>query len=84
MLACQFPTDFLYEYGFSEKEIFWGYEDYVDILGGSSQNWTCFRGHFYAFMDPFLRSSYIIGIFLGVAKISNILEVLDIPDVFGG
>ena len=29
---------------------FLGYEDFVDIfLGGSSQNWTIFRGHFYAF-----------------------------------
>ena len=26
-----------------------GYEDFVDIFGGSSQNWTIFRGHFYAF-----------------------------------
>ena len=25
------------------------YEDFVDILGWSSQNWTSFRGHFYAF-----------------------------------
>ena len=27
---------------------FW-YEDFVDIFGGSSQNWTIIRGHFYAF-----------------------------------
>ena len=26
-----------------------GDEDFVDIFGGSSQNWTKFRGHFYAF-----------------------------------
>ena len=35
--------------GFQENEDFWGYEDFVDIFGGSSQNWTIFRGHFYAF-----------------------------------
>ena len=26
-----------------------GYEDFVDIFGRSSQNWTIFRGHFYVF-----------------------------------
>ena len=26
-----------------------GYEDFVDIFGGSSQNWTIFRGHFCVF-----------------------------------
>ena len=35
--------------GFQKNEYFWGYEDFVDIFGGSSQNWTKFRGHFYAF-----------------------------------
>ena len=29
--------------------IFAGYEDFVDIFLGSLQNWTMFRGHFYAF-----------------------------------
>ena len=29
--------------------IFGGYEDFVDFFGGSSQNWTIFRGHFYSF-----------------------------------
>ena len=28
---------------------FKGYEDFVDILWGSSQNWSIFRGHFYVF-----------------------------------
>ena len=33
-----------------EFQYFWGYsEDFVDIFGGSSQNWTIFRGHFFAF-----------------------------------
>ena len=40
--------------GFQKNEYFWGYEDFVDFFffwrgGGSSQNWTIFRGHFYAF-----------------------------------
>ena len=30
----------------------------------------------------FLRSRYTIGIFLWVAKISNIFGVLEIPDIF--
>ena len=39
-----------YFWGFSEKiNIFLGYEYFVDIFLGSSQNWTTFRGHFYAF-----------------------------------
>ena len=42
----------------------------MDIILGSSQNWTIFWGHFYAFQGLLLRSS----IFLGVAKISNIFE----------
>ena len=32
--------------GFQKTEYFWGYEDFVDIFEGSSQNWTIFRGHF--------------------------------------
>ena len=37
-----------------EFHYFWGgfrkmYEDFVDIFWGSSQNWTLFRGNFYAF-----------------------------------
>ena len=32
-----------------EFQYFWGYEDFLDIFGGSSQNWTIFRGYFYAF-----------------------------------
>ena len=31
---------FQYFWEVSEKLIFLGYEDYVDIFGGSSQNWT--------------------------------------------
>ena len=36
-------------WGFQKNKYFWGYENLVDIFWGSSQNWTIFRGHFYAF-----------------------------------
>ena len=52
--------------------IFWGYEDFVDIFLGSSQNWANLRS-FLCILGSFLRSMYRIGIFLGVAKIPNIL-----------
>ena len=52
--------------------IFLGYEDFVDIFGGSSQNWTIFRGLFYAFQGLFLRSRCRMGDIFWVAKISNI------------
>ena len=35
--------------GFHKNEYFWGFEDSVVILRGSSQNWTGFRCHFCAF-----------------------------------
>ena len=35
--------------GFKKNEYFLGYVVFVDIFLGSSQNWTIFRGHFYAF-----------------------------------
>ena len=34
--------------------IFWGHKDFLDIIWGSSTNWTGFRGHFYAFLGYFL------------------------------
>ena len=54
----------------------------MDIFGGSSQNWTIFRGHFYAFFGLFLRSRYKMGDIFWVAKISNIFWVLEIPVFF--
>ena len=44
--------------GGSENLIFFcfGYEDFVDIFGVSSQNWTVFRSNFYARYGLFLRS----------------------------
>ena len=40
--------EFQYFLGFQKNEYFFGYENFVDILG-SSQNWTSFRGYFYVF-----------------------------------
>ena len=39
--------------GFQKNKYFLGYEDFVDIFWGSSQNWTIFSGHFYAFLGIF-------------------------------
>ena len=36
-------------WGFQKNKYFLGYEYFVNIFWGSSQNWTIFRGHFYAF-----------------------------------
>ena len=41
--------EFRYFWGFQKNKYFLGYENFVDIFLGSSQNWTIFRGHFYAF-----------------------------------
>ena len=54
--------------GFQKNKYFWG----MKIFWGSSQNRTIFRVDFYAFKGLFLRSSYRMGIFFGVCKISNI------------
>ena len=50
----------------------------MDIFLGSAQNWTGFRSNFFAFLALFLKTMYRMGIFFGVAKISNI--VLGMPD----
>ena len=48
--------------GFQENEYLFGMKNFL----GSSQNWTIFRGYFYAFSGLFLRSRYRLGdIFLG-------------------
>ena len=92
--------EFQYFWGCQKNKYFWGYEDFVDIFFGSSQNWTIlrghfyafssqkwtiFRGHFYAFQGLFLRSWYRMGILFWVAKISNIfLWCLKFLIFFGG
>ena len=72
---------------FRKNEYFWGYEDFVDIFGGSSQNWTIFRGHFriYAFYGIFLRSRYRMrDIFWGCSNFKYFFGVLEILDIFWG
>ena len=51
--------------------IFWGYEDFVNIFGGHHKIGLVL-GSFLCILGTFLRSRYRIGIFLGVAKISTI------------
>ena len=47
---------------------------------GSSQNWTIYGGHFYAFKDLLLTSRYRMGIFLGVVKFKTCFGGMpDIP-----
>ena len=36
-------------FGSFQKKKIGGYKDFVDIFGGSSQNWTIFRDQFYTF-----------------------------------
>ena len=36
-------------FGFQKNKYYFVYEAFVDIFLGSSQNWTIFRGYFYAF-----------------------------------
>ena len=79
-------------WGFQKKDYFWGMIFlWIFFLrggggrgGGLSRNWAIFRVHFYAFYGLFVRSRYRMGVFLGVAKISNIFWVLEIFDIFGG
>ena len=57
---------------FRKMNIFWGMKILWIFIWGSSQNWTIFIGHFYAFYGLFLRSMYTMGDIFWVAKISNI------------
>ena len=41
--------EFQYFLCFQKNKHLFGYEDFDDIFCRSSQNWTIFRGHFYAF-----------------------------------
>ena len=58
--------------GVQKNEYVWGYGEFMDMYLESTQNWTGFRGYFCAFYGLFLRSMYSMGIYFGVAKISNI------------
>ena len=69
---------------FRKNNIFLGYEDFVDIFLGSSQNWASLRVISMQFRVFFLRSRYRIRIFLGLLKFQNFYGVLEIPDTFLG
>ena len=46
------------------------YDHFADIFLGPSQDWTIFRGHFYAFYGIFLTSRYRVEyIFLGCENV---------------
>ena len=47
----------------------------------SSQNWTIFRGHFYAYQGLYLRSMYSMGDIYFIFQI--LFWVLGIRDIFG-
>ena len=68
---------------FRKINIFWGYEDFVDIFGRLSQIWTIFRGHFYAFWGLFKVQNG--GYFFGLLKFQTIFwECLKFLIFFGG
>ena len=52
--------------------IFLGYEDFVDIFGGSSQNWTLLTGHFMHFRVLPKGQGTEWGILFWIGKISSI------------
>ena len=64
--------------------IFWGYEDFVDIFMGSPQNWASFRVismHFRIFFKVKVRNW---DIFWGCQNLEYFFGVLEIPDIFWG
>ena len=69
--------------GFPENKYFLEYKDFLDIFGGSSGNWTVFRGHFYAFQG-FPVKEQNGGYFLGLLKFQIFFGVLEIPGIIFG
>ena len=55
-------------WGFQKNEYFWGYEDFVDIFWGSSQNWASFRLISMHFRVFFKVKGTELGYFLGLLK----------------
>ena len=70
--------------------IFWRYEDFFWIFLGGHHKIRLVLGVISMHLESFLRSRYRIGIFFGVAKISNIFigrrgeGVLHIPNIYFG
>ena len=70
--------------GFQKNEYFLGYEIFVDIFLGSSQNWTSFRGYFYVFWG-FSQGKYTkSGYSMGCKYYKYFIGVLEISDIFWG
>ena len=70
--------EFQYFWAFQKNKYVLGYEDFVDIFLRLLQNWTIFRGHFYAFYGLFLRSRYkIADIVLGLLKFQIFFGMLE-------
>ena len=61
-------------FGFQKNKYFWGYEDFVDIFLGSSENWASFRFISMHFRVFFKVKGTELRYFWGVAKISNIFS----------
>ena len=82
--------NFITIFGFQQNELFWGYDNFVDIFIGGvviaklGCFWEVIIMHFRLFSS--LQMKVRNGIYLfGVAKISNyVLGMPDIPDIFGG
>ena len=64
--------------------IFWGYEDFVDIFWGSSQKWASLRVFSMQFRVIFLGQGTELGYFFGLLKFQIFFGVLEIPDIFWG
>ena len=72
-------------WGFQKNEYFLGYENFVDIFLGSSQNWTSFYGLFLCILGSFLKvNMQNRDIFLGCKNFKYFFGVLEISDIFGG
>ena len=64
--------------------IFWGYEDFVDIFLGSSLNWACLRVISMHFRVVFQGQGTKFGYFFGLLEFQIFFGVLEIPVFFWG
>ena len=64
--------------------IFLGYEDFVDIFWGSSQNWASLRVISMQFRVLFYGQGTELGCIFGLLKFQIFFGVLEIPDIFLG
>ena len=64
--------------------IFLGYEDFVDIFWGSSQNWASLRVISMQFRSFFKVKVQNLDIFFGCLNFKYFFGVLEIPDIYLG